>query len=252
MQRKSIKDFSKFVALSSNGKNSESDNVGKNINKWLVDYSVSHQDPSEISSSPSQILKVNNASSNHILEVKLPPFNPNKIGRSKTPNHHSNKRINESKKKLNAIAEGNIHYYVENELKSVIRIMICEDDSGLRTSIKRLITKNSEEKKLSVDVEESINGLECLYKIYKDFISGYNFDAILIDECMPFMKGSNCISILKSMHTDGYLNKIKTISISSFEDLETIKYIKSHGCDDILPKPHTKEVISKFLDTLIS
>ena len=130
--------------------------------------------------------------------------------------------------------------------------MVCEDDSGLRSSIKRLIIKSSEEKKQFIEVEESINGLECLYKIYKDFTLGNNYDAILIDESMPFMKGSSCISILKTMHLEGSLNKIKTVSISSFDDLETIKFIKSNGCDEILPKPHTKEVISKFLDTLTS
>ena len=129
--------------------------------------------------------------------------------------------------------------------------MICEDDTGVRTSIKRLIKKYSEEKKLTVEVEESINGLECLYKIYKDFITEKNFDVILIDESMPFMKGSTCISILKSMQNDGCLNTLRAVSISSFEDLENMDIIRSHGCDEFMPKPHTKEVISTLLDSLL-
>ena len=130
--------------------------------------------------------------------------------------------------------------------------MLCEDDFGIRNTIKRLIQKVADEKKMVLDIEEAINGVECLYKIYKDYLNGTKYDSILIDENMPFMKGSNCISILKNMYSEGYLNKIKIISISSFEDVETMKYIKSQGCDEFLPKPHSKEVISKFLDSLVS
>ena len=137
-------------------------------------------------------------------------------------------------------------------MKTVIRIMICEDDSGIRNTIKRQIINISDKKKLVQEIEESINGVECLYKIYKDFVLGSNYDAVLIDEMMPFMKGSVCINILKNMYSDGYLNKIKIISISSLDDQESIKYLKSQGCDEFLPKPHSKEVISKFLDSLVA
>ena len=129
---------------------------------------------------------------------------------------------------------------------------MCDDDRAMRGSIVRQILKVAEDKKITVDVKESINGIECLNAIYQAFLSGNNYDAVLIDEAMPFMKGSKCMSILRDMYKDGFMNKIKKISISSFEDQETIKYIKTQGCDEFLPKPHNKEVISKFLESLLS
>jgi CheY-like chemotaxis protein len=134
----------------------------------------------------------------------------------------------------------------------VLKIMICEDDYGIRNTIKRLFIRVSEEKKISIELEESINGLECIYRIYKDYINGTKYDSVLLDENMPFMKGSNCMTILKNMYTEGSLNKIKIISISSFDDQETMKFIKLQGCDDFMPKPHTREVVSKFLDSLVT
>lgn len=128
--------------------------------------------------------------------------------------------------------------------------MICEDDYGIRNTMKRLFMRVSEEKKISIDLEESINGLECLYKIYKDYSNGTKYDSVLLDENMPFMKGSNCMSILKNMYAEGSLNRIKIISISSFEDQENMKFLRSQGCDEFMPKPHTREVVSKFLDSL--
>ena len=130
--------------------------------------------------------------------------------------------------------------------------MLCEDDYGIRSTIKRLFMRVSEEKKLSIDLEESINGIECLYKIYKDYINGTKYDSVLLDENMPFMKGSNCMTILKNLYTEGFLNRIRMISISSFEDQENMKFMKTQGCDEFMPKPHSKEVISKFLDSLVS
>jgi len=153
--------------------------------------------------------------------------------------------MNESKKKLNEIAE-------ENDIKATSKIMICEDDSGIRNTIKRIVSKVAEEKKHPIEIEDSINGVECMYKIYKDFVIGNKYDAILIDETMPFMKGSTCINILKNMYLDGYINKIKIISISAYDDQETMKYIKAQGCDEFLPKPHTKDTISKFIDSLMT
>ena len=129
--------------------------------------------------------------------------------------------------------------------------MVCEDHSAMRETIVKLITKVAEEKKIFVELKESINGIECLYAIYQAFVSGNSFEAVLLDEAMPFMNGSKCMGILRDMYKDGYVNKLRKVSISSFEDFETQKYIKSQGCDEFLPKPHTKEAIGKFLDNLL-
>lgn len=188
--------------------------------------------------------------------TKLSPFESRKnlcYSRSRTPNHSSKRHIKESRKKLNEIAEGKkSNFKIENEVKSIIKIMICDDDSGINKCIRRLITMSAEKKKIAIELEDSMNGLECMYKIYKDYLNGNKYDAVMIDENMPFMKGSTCTNILKNMYSEGYLNKIRIISISSYEDQETMKFIKSLGCDEFLPKPHSKEIISKFLDTLVS
>ena len=252
-----MKDFYNYY--SSNKRGSDVSSIS-GIIYLILDQSSTCEHPNiRIGLSPSPILNKNNSSNKHIVQAKLHLSGKKLTGsgygstRSITPSHSSKKRLNESKKKLNEIAEGNKYkLIIENEVKTVIRIMICEDDSGIRNIIKRQFTNVSEKKKLAIELEESINGIECLYKIYKDFVTGNNYDAVLIDETMPFMKGSICINILKNMYSDGYLNKIKIISITALDDQESIKYIKSQGCDEFLPKPHSKEVISKFLDSLVA
>ena len=88
----------------------------------------------------------------------------------------------------------------------------------MRGSIVRQIQKVAEDKRITVDVREAINGIECLYEIYQAFVSGNKYDAVFLDEAMPFMKGSKCMSILRDMNKDGFMNKLRKISISSFED----------------------------------
>ena len=129
--------------------------------------------------------------------------------------------------------------------------MICDDDSGIRNCIKRLILIVCNSNRITIDLTESINGIDCLHKIYKDYINGINYDALLIDENMPFMKGSSCIRILKNMYSEGHLNKFRMMSISSNDDNDTYNLLKANGCEEFLPKPHTKEIISKFLNSLI-
>ena len=130
--------------------------------------------------------------------------------------------------------------------------MICDNDFSVMYSIKSLINKISGDKKINIYLEESNNGIECLYKIFKDFVNGIKYEAILIDENMPVMKGSNFIIILNNLYSQGYLNKIRMISMSSLDDIETIKILKSQGSEEILPKPLNKETLSIFIDSIIS
>lgn len=129
--------------------------------------------------------------------------------------------------------------------------MICDDDTTVRVSMKRNFNKCAEEKRIFLDIEESINGLECLYKIYSDFLVGIKYDIVFMDENMPFMKGSLAANILKNMALEGHMNKPRLISISSFEDEGIQNFLKEQGFNEFLKKPHTKETISKFMDQFI-
>jgi CheY-like chemotaxis protein len=213
-----------------------------------------HQDSSELSSPPSLKMRINNFSQKHIFETKFSPFQPEMMRSWKSPNHSVRRGI-DGKRKLNEIIEGiegKIWHNLDLDSRhSVLRIMVCEDNSTMRDSIVKLLQKVAEVKKIAVDVKETINGLECLNAIYQGFISGNNFDAVLIDEVMPFMKGSKCINLLTEMYKDGELNKLRKISISSYEDPDTKKYLRQQGCDDFMTKPHTKETIGKFLESLV-
>ena len=153
---------------------------------------------------------------------------------------------------MNEIAESRDLLNLVNEFKCSLKIMICDDDSSVRISLKRIINKCGEEKRIFVDIEETINGLECLFKVYNDYLMGNKYDLVFLDENMPFMKGSICSNILKNMYFEGQMNKIKLISISSFEDQEIQKFLKQQGFDDFLQKPHSRETISKFFQNFLS
>jgi len=242
MKRQTLKDFYRLKFSSKNVRNNDSE-----YTESMPSISISHQDSSEIYYSPIQKLAINNVSSKHILETKYSPFTFEQKQVRRSPAQNILNKATE-RRTLNEIDE-----CIEGDCdnKTHIRIMVCEDHTGIREAIVKLILKVAEEKNISIDVKESINGLECLHIIYQAFISRIHYDAVLIDEAMPFMKGSKCISLLRDMYREGCLNKMKKISISSFCDEDTINYLKSQGCDDFLPKPHTKEIISKFISSLV-
>ena len=97
---------------------------------------------------------------------------------------------------------------IENIFEDSINIMICDDERIIASSIDKLILKAY--KKLPNIISNNVitkNGLECIYRLYTDFLKGIKYNLILIDENMPFLTGSDAIKVIAKMISSKQLNK---------------------------------------------
>jgi CheY-like chemotaxis protein len=101
-------------------------------------------------------------------------------------------------------------------------------------------------------LQTAINGLDCLTKLYSNKES--RVDLLLIDEDMPYMKGSFVIRELKRLKAEGFHKNIKLVSISGNTGSEFIKFIIETGCDEVLSKDVRKNdliaLIAKLFPTI--
>jgi CheY-like chemotaxis protein len=134
-----------------------------------------------------------------------------------------------------------------------IKILILDDESLIRSSIKRHIFKINKEENLSKKIStfEAENCFEALQLIYSNFQNKIFFNIVLIDEYMPFMKGSTMIKLMKSLSQEGNFYNILFVSYTAFNTLEKKKYILDQGADHILNKPISYEDFKLFLLTLL-
>jgi CheY-like chemotaxis protein len=126
-----------------------------------------------------------------------------------------------------------------------LKIMICDDDSTILKAERRLLESICKEHKKEVYIETCNNGLECVYKIFDDYINrGISYSILLIDENMNYMDGSEAIKILKKLQRDKVINNFLIYSVTAQDDNEiAMKY----GCDGVLTKIIPKRVLSALL-----
>ena len=132
--------------------------------------------------------------------------------------------------------------------------MICDDDKGVRIAIKNLLfSLIVPSKAITMSIEETFNGIECLYKIYSDCKNGVLYDLLLIDENMPYMNGSTLVQDLNEMkNTLTIISKIKLISITGDCLSDNVKFLKSKGFDDVIFKPVTRTELQKLINGIIN
>jgi CheY-like chemotaxis protein len=132
---------------------------------------------------------------------------------------------------------------------NTIRVFVCDDDQTIVQSTVCMLKKichSNDNSTFNIKVETANNGIECIYKIYKDYIGGLKYDILLIDETMPFMKGTKCAQILKEIIKEKYLNHIKIICVTSLESDDSSN--SSSYVDEYINKPISKDVMWRILN----
>ena len=109
----------------------------------------------------------------------------------------------------------------------------------------------AQEYKLNIETVDCENGMEGLYILHKYYKNKKQFDLIITDETMPFMKGSLMINILSKLVADQSFYKITSISYTSYNDTEKMNYILSQGLDLIENKPITYTNFSKLMNNVL-
>ena len=166
-------------------------------------------------------------------------------------NNNSNSEIEQQK--LFKINE-NVKLRKLSEHSHIIKILIVDDEIFARNTIKRYINKINKTKLIEFNIiyEEADNCFKAIEIIYDNFLVNQFFNFVIIDECMPYMKGSTLINLLRELNEENYFYKMIFISYTSFDTIEKKKYIIGKGADEILNKPVTYEQFSSLINILVN
>ena len=126
------------------------------------------------------------------------------------------------------------------------RVLIVDDEKLVRGTFKRYYKKLESDTGHQYEVFEADNALTALNLIHDDFMKKNIFDILIIDECMPFMKGSSLVKLLTTLHMEGNFNKMLVISHTSFDTTELKNSILDSGADYIWNKPIQYEEFKQF------
>ena len=111
------------------------------------------------------------------------------------------------------------------------KILLVEDDDCLRESLKLILGENG------MSVETAPDG-----KIALRELQHHEFDAIILDDNLPFIQGSELLGLIRIQNP-----KVKIIVMSGLFNADGIKKIKSLGADMVLEKPFNFELITEYL-----
>lgn len=124
-------------------------------------------------------------------------------------------------------------------------IVTDDDEFTLKTHV-RIVEQYFKQKKENVNVIPCINGIDCLYHLLQLNLEKKKIIALLIDESMPFMKGSAAIKIIRSLIEDGQFSRITIASVTAYFDEMTVKHLMSIGTDMVLNKPISKTNLDRL------
>lgn len=122
--------------------------------------------------------------------------------------------------------------------KSLIKLLIVDDEDNIRTGIETYLRLNS---KLIDNIYTARNGTEALEHIIK-----YKPDLMLIDVQMPYKDG---LTVMKEARSAGICPK--TIILSGYDEFQYAQKALRYGASDYLLKPCRPTEILTKLESLI-
>ncbi len=202
------------------------------------------------SKSAQEILKGRNKSAKFKMNNLNLDYNPKSNKKNIVKMNHSNRSFNQSFSRLSR-KFSHISSLKESSFRSnddLFRVLLCDDESLIRKTLHRFFNSFScENPSLLFEVEHSDNGFECLDRIYKSYCNKKHFDLLIIDETMPFFRGSQIINLMKTMISEGNFRELIIISFTSYSSNEKMEYILSQGADFVVNKPLQYEEFKSFL-----
>lgn len=166
--------------------------------------------------------------------------NNNNLFNSKFNNSNSN---NEAKNPYSTDLEN-------KENKNKPKILIVDDVSYCRISIKNVLKKILKEKNLDYEIIEEDDGIGTINRIFKDRTTNNNqIKLVISDENMNFINGSQSFNVLSTLENKGCFNyKIKKVILTAIEDAEALCNLKAKGnADGVYKKPANKYILEEIL-----
>lgn len=109
------------------------------------------------------------------------------------------------------------------------RVLVVDDSLMNRTLLRVHLTE------MGHQVEEAGNGIEALTQIY-----AHSFDLVLLDLNMPEMDGHQ---VLQELRSEGLLNSLPVVVISSHEEIDIVANCIELGAEDYLNKPFEPRIL---------
>jgi CheY-like chemotaxis protein len=132
-----------------------------------------------------------------------------------------------------------------------VRVLLIDDEPLIRKSLKKHLEKISKTADTNLYCDEASNCFEAIDIIYKNFIQNVKFDIIIIDEYMPYMKGSTFIKLFNQLYQESNFYNIKIISYTAFDSIEKKNLILNAGADHIINKPVSFNDFKKVILSLL-
>jgi len=142
-------------------------------------------------------------------------------------------------------------YFFSKSENIILRVLVADDERLIRNTINKFFLKYAQEYKLNIETVDCDNGMEGLYILHKYYKNKKQFDLIITDETMPYMKGSMMVNILLKLVVDQSFYKIPSISYTSYNDTEKMNYILSQGLDFIENKPISYSNFTKLMNRVL-
>lgn len=129
---------------------------------------------------------------------------------------------------------------IEIELKvpgKQVRILLIDDEPLIRKFLTKHLVNISKINNMTFICEEASNCFEAIDIVYNNYLNNFKFDIIIIDECLPYMKGSTFIKLFKQLYLESNFYNFKIVSYTAFDSEEKKKLIMNSGADQIINKP---------------
>ncbi|MBM3248541.1 MAG: response regulator [Candidatus Omnitrophica bacterium] len=114
------------------------------------------------------------------------------------------------------------------------KILICDDELGIRESLKLILEKDYE-------VIETTNGKECLENLKTNPV-----DLILMDIKMPKSSGIEILKEIKSINP-----AIKVIMVTGYKSVETATEAIKAGASDYIVKPFSSKDVLEAIQKVL-
>jgi signal transduction histidine kinase len=159
---------------------------------------------------------------------------------------------NESQYKEDSLMENESNLDESKDKNKIIHVLIIDDENLIRGTIKRLLRKYNEYHfNVTFDIDEAENCFVALDLIYRKSLEKIHYELIIIDEYMPYMKGSTLIRLLKQLYNESNFYKTYFISHTAFDTPEKKKFIQDSGADYIMSKPAQFEEFTKVIEEVV-
>lgn len=135
---------------------------------------------------------------------------------------------------------------LKSEHEKDFNIIIVDDEKLSRMATRRRIIEYTGKNRISINIMEADDGIDCLFLVYNSIKKGIKIAFILCDQAMNFLDGSSTAVVLKQLSLNEKMKGIPFYLITAYENVNTLNLISSSAINSIYSKPLDRTSIDKI------